>query len=153
MNHPKLGSIEPNPDDPEHFFGKVSFQGRELDLDLTLDGSTLEEVTAIGSEIVAKLSKFNERAKEILVRDLRDTYNNGWNEYDEPQPDGSIKSVHNPELEPEEFRRKFTLTGIRICGDMVDLEYDDDGLFWGHYVSVSSMNGADFEDAKAEMAG
>ena len=44
-----------------------------MDLDLTLDGSTLEEVTAIGSEIVAKLSKLKDpQSGEEIFREVFD---------------------------------------------------------------------------------
>lgn len=41
---------------------------------------------------------------------------------------------------------------INITGNtVVELFYDDSGLFWGHAVWVPSLNGSDFNTARAEL--
>lgn len=57
-------------------------------------------------------------AKRIAVADLRETYNAGWNEYDEAQEDGSSKLVSNPKLSEAEFEAKLSLCAAsRRAGD------------------------------------
>jgi len=93
-------------------------------------------------------------AKRVAVADLRETYNNGWNEYDEAQEDGSFKRVSNPQLSEAEFEAKLSLNAINVEGDrMVTFFYDDENMFWGHSVVVCSLNGTDFIEARAEIFG
>lgn len=90
----------------------------------------------------------------IIVKDLCETYNNVWNEYDEVQADGSLKSVTHPPLTTTECEQKFFLTGVNITGNtIVDLFYDNPGLFWGHAVWVQSLNGNAFNTARAKLLG
>lgn len=93
-------------------------------------------------------------AKRIAVAELREAYNNGWNEYDEARPDGSLKTVSNPPLSEAEFAAKLSLNAVNVTGDrMIDFFYDDEGMFWGHSVVVNSLNGTDFSEAHGEISG
>ena len=93
-------------------------------------------------------------AKRIAVRDLRDTYNGGWNEYDEAQGDGTFKSVSNPRLSEAEFEEKLSLNGINVTGkDVISFCYDNESMFWGHSEVVTSLRGIDFSDARANLFG
>jgi hypothetical protein len=70
------------------------------------------------------------------------------------QEDGSLKAVSNPELSEAEFEAKLSLNAVNVTGDrMIDLFYDDDGMFWGHGVVVTSLNGTDFNEAHAHLFG
>ena len=90
----------------------------------------------------------------MASRDLREGYNDGWNEYDEAQDDGSFKMVSNPKLSEAEFEAKLTLNAVNVTGDgMIDFFYDDQRMFWGHSVFVNSLNGTDLSEARAEMFG
>src|SRR5262249_15820883 len=108
----------------------------------------------LAEEVVRRLPELDTLAKRVAVRDLRETYNNGWNEYDEAQEDGSFKTVINPQLSEAEFEAKLSLTAINVTGDrMIDFYYDDERMFWGHSVFVNSLNGTDFSEARAEFFG
>ena len=107
----------------------------------------------LAAEVVKTLDMVDSTAKRIIVTNLRDLYNSGWNEYDEVQEDGSLRAVSNPQLSESEFEAQFTMVAINITGtDGVDLFYQDGGLFWGHSVIVSSES-ADFSNAYAELFG
>jgi hypothetical protein len=100
------------------------------------------------------LPELDKLAKRVAVADLRATYNNGWNEYDEAQEDGSLETVSNPQLSEAEFEAKLALNAVNVIGDrMIDFFYDDDRMFWGHSVVVNSLNGIDLSDAHAELFG
>ena len=108
----------------------------------------------LAAEVVGRLHELDQAGKRIAVRDLRDSYNGGWNEYEEAQGDGTFKSVSNPALSEAEFERKLSLIGINVTGDeIVTLFYENENMFWGHTVVVTSLRGLDFGDAKADLFG
>ena len=108
----------------------------------------------IAVAVVGQLKELDKAARRVIVADLRDIYNGGWNEYDQVQEDGSHKAVVNSQLSESEFEEKFSLRSITVTGgEMVDLFYDNSGLFWGHSVVVTSLTGTAFTDARAELFG
>jgi hypothetical protein len=88
------------------------------------------------------------------VANLYRTYNSGWNEYDEAQEDGSLKTVINPQISETEFAAKLSLRAVNVAGDrMLDFFYDDERMFWGHSVVVNSLKGIDLSEAHAYLFG
>lgn len=151
MQHPQLGTLEIG---EESGVGTLSFDCRSIPLIIELDDITLDDVLAFAAIIASSLETYDRISKEIITTDLLDTYNSGWNEYDEVQDDGTTKSVINPMLSSTEFKTRFVLSSVTITGDSsVDLRYDDGGLFWGHSVFVESLDGADFTNARAQLFG
>jgi hypothetical protein len=95
---------------------------------------------SLAAKVVGRLAELDKLAKGIAVADLRETYNSGWNEYDEVQEDGSLKTVTNPQLSEAEFEAKLSLQAVNVSGDrMLDFFYDDERMFWGHSVVVNSL--------------
>ena len=118
------------------------------------DDQPFETTLKLAAEVVRQLPELDKVAKRVAVADLRESYNNGWNEYDEAQEDGSLKTVSNPQLSEAEFEAKLSLNAINVTGDrMIDFFYDDERMFWGHSVFVNSLNGTDFSEARAEIFG
>jgi hypothetical protein len=72
----------------------------------------------LAAEVVSRLAELDKLAKWVAARDLRETYNNGWNEYDEAQEDGSFKTVSNPQLSEAEFEAKLSLNAVNVTGDL-----------------------------------
>jgi hypothetical protein len=106
------------------------------------------------SYVVSDLPRLEAGATRIGVRDLCPLYNNGWNEFDEVQDDGSLKTVKNPRLDDAEFASKLTLDEIGITGnESIDFWYENSNLFWGHGVLVSALDGLDLSNAQAELIG
>lgn len=154
MHHPLLGELALNKGRPESARGTVQYGGCEVSLGIEPGDRTLEEAISLAARIVASLSAFDAGARALLVKELLETYNSGWNEYNEVQEDGTLKVVCNPQLTAEEFQSKLTLDKVNVCGDGgVDFWYEDGGLFWGHGVYVSWSGGADFADAGAGLFG
>ncbi len=154
MNHTILGDIKRREGESGDGVATVRYDSREIKIQIIPDDQAFETALKIAGEVVARLDELDEAAKGIIVAHLRETYNNGWNEYDEVQQDGSLKSVSNPRLSEAEFKQKFSLHAVNVTGKrMVDFFYEDSGLFWGHSVVVNSLAGADFTNARAELFG
>lgn len=151
IDHPILGRVTR---DQDHGLAKIIFGSRSIEVQIIPDDQTFDTTLALAATVVVGLNTFDEIAKRIIVAELRTSYNNGWNEYDEAQADGTLKAVVNPQLSEEEFVGKFSLRAINVTGnDVVDFFYDDSGLFWGHSVIVTSDRGADFSDAYSQLFG
>lgn len=154
MLHPQLGNLATDENEPDSLKGNLAFGGRNIPLSISPDDKSLDQAIALAVEIVMSLEEYDRLSKETIVKDLLETYNSGWNEYDEVQEDGSITAVVNPKLTPDEFKNKMNLVGLSICGDCcVDLWYEDEGLFWGHSVFVGSLEGTNFASAQAQIFG
>lgn len=151
MNRDFLGEITR---DGEDGVITIAYEGHAIDVRIISDGHAFEMALQLATEVIEQLPQYDVAAKNIIVNDLCETYNNGWNEYDEVQADGSLKSVTNPPLTTTDFAQQFSLVNINITGNtVVELFYDDAGLFWGHALWVQSLNGTDFSTAHAELLG
>ena len=149
-----LGVISASDKNPNGVEASVSFAGRSIPIRIDPDDQSLDDAIAFASEVVTSLPRLETEASQIVVRDLCPTYNNGWNEFDEVQADGSTKTARNPQLSNEEFRSKLTLSEIGITGDdAIEFWYDDSNLFWGHGVLVSALDGLDLSSARGELFG
>ena len=153
MKHPTLGPLVVSKDGDE-YEANVPYAGQTLQVTVMLDDATVDEALALAAKVVATLEGLDKEAQSIASRDLREVYNEGWNEYDEVLSDGTTRTVSHPPLSDGEFRARLKLASLTITGsDCVELWYEDGGLFWGHSVFVSSMEGIDFSSARAEIFG
>ena len=154
MFHEALGEVETSDGHPFDGVAMIRYDGRDTRVGIIRDDQNLDTTVALAAEVVSRLGELDRLAKRIASKELRATYNNGWNEYDEVQEDGSLKSVINPQLSEPEFEAKLTLNCVNVTGNsVVDFFYDDQNMFWGHSVLVSSLNGTAFSDARAEIVG
>jgi hypothetical protein len=154
VKHDILGEVEQSDGHPFDAIAVVRHGSRDIKVRLIRDDQPLETTLALAAEMVARLAELDKRAKGIAVADLRETYNSGWNEYDEAQEDGSLKTVTNSQLSEAEFEAKLSLQAVNITGDrMLDFFYDDERMFWGHSIVVNSLNGVDLSEAHAELFG
>lgn len=154
MKHDILGKLEQSDCQPFDAIAVVRHGSRDVKIALIRDDQPLEVTLKLAEEVVGRLIELDELAKGVAVADLRETYNSGWNEYDEAQEDGSLKRVTNPQLSEAEFKAKLSLQAVNITGDqMLDFFYDDERMFWGHGVVVTSMNGIEFSESHADLFG
>jgi hypothetical protein len=154
MKHDILGDVEQSDCHPFDAVATVRHGSRDIKVGISRDDQPLETTLNLAAQVVSRLAGLDKLAKRIAARDLRETYNNGWNEYDEAQEDGSFKSVSNPQLSEAEFEAKLSLNAVNVTGDrMIDFFYDDERMFWGHSVVVNSLKGTDFSEAQAEIFG
>lgn len=151
MQHASLGTLET---DEKSARGTVLLDGRSIPLNIELDGEPIDKALSFASVIAVGLEEYDRISKDVIVADLLDTYNSGWNECAEVQEDGTTKQVANPKLNSTEFRSRFLLSTVTVSGDScVELWYEDDGLFWGHGIFVQSLEGRDFTNAEAQLFG
>ena len=154
MKHDILGEVEQSDGHPFDAVTTIRYGSRDIRFGISRDGQPLETALRLAADAVSRLAELDKLAKHVASRDLREGYNDGWNEYDEAQDDGSFKAVSNPKLSEAEFEAKLTLNAVNVTGDaMIDFFYDDERMFWGHSVFVNSLNGTDFSEARAEIFG
>lgn len=154
MRHDTLGEVQRTDGEPFDGVATIRYGSREIKVGISRDDQPFETALTLAAEVVRRLPELDKVAKRVAVADLRETYNNGWNEYDEAQEDGSFKTVRNPRLSEAEFEAKLSLNAINVTGDrMIDFFYDDERMFWGHSIVVNSLNDVDFSEARAEMFG
>lgn len=154
MKHETLGEVELSNGKPFDAVAKIKYAARDINLGVSRDDQSLEDALKFAADVVIDLPALDKLAKQVAVKDLRQTYNSGWNEYDEVQEDGTLKTVINPQLSESEFEAKLSLRDMNITGDRtVDFYYDDERMFWGHSIVVTSFNGTDFTNAHAELFG
>lgn len=154
MKHDILGEVEQSDGHPFDAVATIRYGLRDVKFGISRDGQPLEVALKLAAEVVSRLAELDEVAKQVASRDLRDGYNDGWNEYDEAQDDGTFKTISNPKLSADEFEAKLTLNAVNVTGDgMIDFFYDDQRMFWGHSVFVNSLNGTDLSEARAEIFG
>lgn len=154
MKHDVLGEVEQSDGHPFDAIATVRYGSRDIKFGISRDGQPLENALKLAAEVVSRMAELDNLAKDVASNDLRECYNDGWNEYDEGQNDGSFKRVSNPRLSEVEFKAKLTLNAVNVTGDgMIDFFYDDERMFWGHSVFVNSLNGTDLSEAREEICG
>jgi hypothetical protein len=128
--------------------------GRCLSVSVDLDSASEESALAFAKAIAGSLASLEQAAKDVATRDLLETYNSGWNEYEQARDDGTFVSVLNPKLAPEEFKEQLFLTAVEVTGDdCVAFWFGATELFWGHSVIVTVFDGLDWESAGAALFG
>lgn len=154
MFHDILGNIERSENGHGDGVATIEYDSRVIRIQIIPDDHAFETTLKLAVGVVERLNDLDKAAKRVIVAELRDRYNGGWNEYDQVQEDGSLKTVVNPQLSEDEFEGKFTLRAVRVSGsEVVSFSYDDSGLFWSHSVVVTSLTGTAFRDAQADLFG
>ncbi len=132
----------------------IRYGERKIKVSISADDQAFETTLRLAVEVVRRLPQLDKVAKSVAIAELRERYNNGWNEYDEVQEDGSVETVSHPQLSKLEFEAKLSLRAINVTGDqLIDFFYDDERMFWGHSVVVTSLTGVEFSDARVELFG
>jgi hypothetical protein len=130
MKHDILREVEPSDGHPFDAFAMIRHGSQDAKVGIMRDDQLLETTLKLAAEVVCRLAELDKLAKRIATRDLRETYNNGWKEYDEAQEEGSFKPVSNPKLSEPEFEAKLSLNAVNVTGDqMIDFFYDDERMF------------------------
>lgn len=112
-----LGEVKQSDVHPFDAIATIRYSLRDIKIGISCDDQPLETTLQLAEEVVRRLPELDKAAKRIAVRDLREGYNDGWNEYDEGQEDGSFKRVSNPQLSEAEFEAKLSLVAINVTGD------------------------------------
>lgn len=150
MKHPILGDIKRENSDG---VARIRYEDRTIQIHIIEDEIPYEATVDVAASVAQHLQQLDAAAKNVAAKELTETYNDGWNEYDEAQEDGTFKVVSNPKLTQDEFAFKLTLNAVNVTGNMLDFFYDNENMFWGHSVVVNSMDGIAFTDTSAEIFG
>lgn len=149
-----LPELQTDPKFPDTLTGVVPFAGRTVALSIQLDGSTTEAVMGLASSTVDALGQLDARARQFAAKRLLTEYNSHWREFIRVGPDGLDVAVSEPELSESDFMSRLMLTSVGVTGDScLTLCYDDDHMFAGHSVLVTSFDGVQIDDAHAELFG
>ena len=78
------------------------------------------------------------KATDEIVSGFHKNYNENWADEDNGYP----------ELSKQEFREKLTITAIHFYAkDLIDVVYNEDGMFGNHYLIAQSYDGKTFADS------
>ena len=83
MKHDILGEVEQSDGRPFDAVARIRHGSREIKVGIIRDDQPLETTLKLAGEVVNRLAKLDKLAKRVAARDLRETYNDGWNDYDE----------------------------------------------------------------------
>lgn len=154
MKHDILGEIQRPVGAVFDGVATLRYGQRDIRIQMDRDDQPFEVTLELAAEVARHLPELDRLARQVAVAELLETYNNGWNEYDEAQEDGTLNGVSNPQLSGAEFEAKLSLNAVNVTGDsMLAFFYEDGGMFWGHSVVVNSLDGTDLSGAYAELFG
>jgi hypothetical protein len=138
-----LGRLSKDAHLPGALNGSFAYGGRQISVQLFPGKTPLPQCLALARTIVSEITQIDERAKNAATDGMLELYNENWREYGEMDEDGEQVEVSNPELTEEEFKSRLTLTDVSVNGDSsVSLSYDNDDLFWGHAIVLTSVTPA-----------
>lgn len=154
MKDDVLGELREDGSMPGTFSGKLTHAGTTIEFSLRTDSASLEECIGFAREAVKRLAQIDLAARKVAVRDLLETYNDGWREYQQADAQGNVTNFSNPLLSADQFMAKLSLRSLGITGDeLCSLGYGDAGLFWNHAIFVEFFDGTTFKSAHAELFG
>jgi hypothetical protein len=143
MEDKLLGRLSNNALFPGNLNGSFAYGGRQIPVHLIPGKTPLPQCLALARAIVSEITQIDDRAKNAATDGMLYLYNENWREYGEIDEDGEHVEVSNPELTEEEFKSRLTLTDISVHGDSsVSLSYDNDDLFAGHEIVLTSVTTA-----------
>jgi hypothetical protein len=143
MEDEVLGRLSENARLPGALDGSFAYGGRQISVCVISEKARLPQCLALARAIVSEITQIDERAKNAATDGMLYLYNENWREYGEIDEDGEYEEVSNPELTEEEFRSRLTLTNVSVYGDSsVSLSYDNDDLFAGHEIVLTSVTTA-----------
>jgi hypothetical protein len=87
MKHNILGEIKRTDGDVFDGVATIRYGLRDIKIQMSRDDQPFETTLKLAAEVVRRLPELDKLAKRVAVADLRETYNNGWNEYEEAQED------------------------------------------------------------------
>jgi len=149
-----LPELNPDPVFQNALTGSLDFDNRQVSLRVDPDDATIEECLASAARAVDALSALDRHAREAAARSLLAKYNDGWRRYSTMTEDGKFVDVESPVLTAPAFMARLKLTSLEALGaNTCTLLYDDDRLFAGHSVEVTSFDGLSFTDVSVQLLG
>lgn len=153
MQHDVLGTVTPDPLHPEDASARVSFESREIGVQMIADDQPLAATVDLAAKVVRNLAELDAGAKRVIASDLWARYGSSSGAMDIASG-GFPASMPDPAEMAAAFTGKMFLATISVTGgSTVELYYDDAGLFDGRAVIVVLRDGIDLSSARAELFG
>lgn len=110
----------------------------KIDISLNIEDISLEEMIALGNSFLEDFEDKKKKATDEIVSAFYENYNENWADEDNGYP----------ELSQPEFRQKLTITAIHFYAkDLIDVIYNEDGMFGNHYLIAQSYDDKTFNDS------
>ena len=110
---------------------------RKIDISLNLEEISLDDMIALGNSFLDDFENREKKATDEIVSGFHKNYNENWADEENGYPELSI----------QDFRKKLTITAIDFYAkDLVDVIFNEDGMFGNHYLIAHSHDGKDFDD-------
>lgn len=148
-----LGELQPDPHLSQCMLGSVSLDAREIELRIDHSEQDLADCIAHAREAVKLLPELERSAREIATEGLLPEHNDHWRIFSRARSDGAMEGVDTPLLTREVFVARLRLTALVVSAPSLEFMFDDDGLFAGHTVCVTSFDGIVLSDAQASLFG
>ncbi|REE08153.1 hypothetical protein DFQ09_10829 [Winogradskyella pacifica] len=108
-----------------------------IDISLNLDEITLDKMIALGNSFLEDFEDKEKNATDEIVSAFHENYNENW----------ADEENGYPVLSAKEFRQKLTITAIAFYAkDLIDVVYNEGGMFGNHYLIAQSYDGKTFDD-------
>ena len=129
-----LGNLEVDESIENSYKGSFIFKGNEIRIHVDTDGEKIEETIGLARKFLFALEKYDKKARDYIVANSLQSYNEDWREEDEPI------------LTAEEFDKNLRLNGINFLStDSVDFFYSENNMFGGHWLILQVFDGENFE--------
>jgi len=135
-----LGVLQKTSATENNFKGSIDYKGRKIRLSLDQDGDPNADMIALSKSVMAKIDEWVTEAKNSAAKDYLSIYNDTWRFYSAVDPNNSNKmiDVEDPEISSEAFTSRITLKSLTIYSEFITFGFDDDYLFAGHSIMVST---------------
>ena len=149
-----LPELHSDPNNSNSRIGSLQFEGREVALRINPDDATAEECIASALKAVLALQEIDSKAKDTAARCMLSNYNDNWRHYSRAGEEGIFVDVHDPELTASDFKARLSMTALEALGtSCYTIFYNDDRMFAGHSIVITSFDGLQFSDSFAELFG
>lgn len=127
--------LKPYEDLDDCYETSVKIMDRELKIIIDPDDADIEDAMKLANKVLADLQTYEAKAREKIIEDYLDVYNDNWTD------------ENNPKLNEQEFSDNLTLTNVSFGGeDSIEFFYAENDMFGGHSLIAISFDGETFED-------
>ncbi|WP_179335442.1 DUF2262 domain-containing protein [Winogradskyella costae] len=131
-------TLKKDPRSEDCYRTTILFGQNTIDISLNIEDLSLDDMIALGNLFLEDFEDKKNKATDEIVSAFYENYNENWADEDNGYP----------ELSKPEFRQKLTITAIHFYAkDLIDVIYNEDGMFGNHYLIAQSYDGENFDDS------